>query len=80
MLMPYLKSIFQLILTFLLLNDLKLTRQQQQVSMPNTSGGLNQNIYQFIKATQMTSRVSFLMRVICNSIFVKNVKVYYYNP
>ena len=33
-------------------------QQQQQQMQPQMSGGLNQNIYQFIKSTQILSRVS----------------------
>jgi len=33
-------------------------QQPQQQMQPQMSGGLNQNIYQFIKSTQMLSRVS----------------------
>jgi len=50
------KNVLKLILTFIVLvSDFKQTFQQQQ---PQISGGLNQNIYQFIKSTQITSRVS----------------------
>ena len=59
------KNVLKLMLTvlaFFVESTLQQQQQQQQQPQqqmqPQMSGGLNQNIYQFIKSTQMLSRVS----------------------
>jgi hypothetical protein len=57
------KNVLKLMLTVIALfveSTLQQQQQQQpqQQMQPQMSGGLNQNIYQFIKSTQILSRVS----------------------
>lgn len=65
------KNVLKLILTFIVLESgFKQTLQQQQQPQPQlqaqTSGGLNQNIYQFIKSTQTLSRVCIIKIILLN--------------